>query len=162
VSADGTPAVRSVVNTSVLSFSGSFSADGRTLYYRRTDPKLGLDIFSVGLDDTANVQRPVVQTRFNESAPAVSPNGPLLAYVSDESGRSEIYVRRIDSLGTIAKGKIADLVLLNADPIADIKNTTRINSVVFDGRLIDYVDRQQMLDQVRLRVALPIPEQRRP
>jgi serine/threonine-protein kinase len=96
VSADGTPAVRPVVNTNILSFTGSFSADGRTLYYRRTDPTLGFDIFSVGVNDTANLQRPVLQTRFNESAPAVSPNGQLLAYVSDESGRSEIYVRRIE------------------------------------------------------------------
>jgi Tol biopolymer transport system component len=96
VSADGTPAVRPVVNTNILSFTGSFSADGRTLYYRRTDPTLGFDIFSVGVNDTANLQRPMLQTRFNESAPAVSPNGQLLAYVSDESGRSEIYVRRIE------------------------------------------------------------------
>ena len=96
ISADGAPAPRALVNTNVLSFTGSFSADGRTLYYRRTDPKLGFDIFSVVLDDTAHVERAVLQTRFNESAPMVSPNGRLLAYVSDESGRSEIYVRRLE------------------------------------------------------------------
>jgi Tol biopolymer transport system component len=57
---------------------------------------MGFDLFSIGIDDTAHTERAVVQTRFNESAPAVSPNGQLLAYVSDESGRNEIYVRRLD------------------------------------------------------------------
>jgi len=42
-----------------------------------------------------------------------------------------------DSLGTIAPGKLADLVLLDADPLADIHNTTRIRAVVTDGRLFD-------------------------
>lgn len=95
VAADGPTSPRPLVNTGILSFSGSFSADGRTLYYRRTDPKSGFDIFSVGIDDTTHTEHPVVQTRFNESAPAVSPNGQLLAYMSDESGRNEIYVRRV-------------------------------------------------------------------
>ena len=40
-------------------------------------------------------------------------------------------------LGSIEKGKIADLVLLAGDPIADIKNTTRIDTVIKAGRVID-------------------------
>ncbi len=35
------------------------------------------------------------------------------------------FLRGTDSLGTIAPGKLADLVLLDADPLADIANTTR-------------------------------------
>jgi hypothetical protein len=42
-----------------------------------------------------------------------------------------------DDLGTIEPGKLADLVLLNADPLADIANTTRIGAVVANGRLLD-------------------------
>lgn len=41
-----------------------------------------------------------------------------------------------DSLGTIEVGKIADLVLLEADPIQDIHNTTRIAAVIQNGRLV--------------------------
>lgn len=42
-----------------------------------------------------------------------------------------------DSLGSIEPGKIADLVLLEADPLADITNTSRIVAVVQGGRLLD-------------------------
>lgn len=39
--------------------------------------------------------------------------------------------------GTIRAGNVADLVLLDADPLADIRNTRRIESVVFNGTLHD-------------------------
>ena len=39
-----------------------------------------------------------------------------------------------DSLGTVAPGKLADLVLLEADPLADIHNTSRIVAVFTAGR----------------------------
>ncbi len=50
-----------------------------------------------------------------------------------------------DSLGTIAPGKLADLVLLDADPLADIRNTRRINAVVANGRLLDSAARKALL-----------------
>ena len=40
-----------------------------------------------------------------------------------------------DSLGTIRTGMVADLVLLDANPLQDIRNTRRIAAVVADGRL---------------------------
>ena len=40
-------------------------------------------------------------------------------------------------LGSIEKGKWADLVILDADPIADIRNTRRIAAVVQGGRVVD-------------------------
>jgi hypothetical protein len=39
--------------------------------------------------------------------------------------------------GSIEAGKVADLVILNADPLADIANTRQIDRVVFDGKVID-------------------------
>jgi imidazolonepropionase-like amidohydrolase len=39
--------------------------------------------------------------------------------------------------GTIAVGKAADLLVLNADPTADIRNTTRIAYVVRRGRVLE-------------------------
>jgi imidazolonepropionase-like amidohydrolase len=40
-----------------------------------------------------------------------------------------------DSLGTVEAGKVADLALLDADPLADIRNTRRTSAVVANGRL---------------------------
>ncbi|MBI3667627.1 MAG: amidohydrolase family protein [Acidobacteria bacterium] len=42
-----------------------------------------------------------------------------------------------DDLGTLASGKWADLVVLSADPLADIRNTRRIERVMLAGRWID-------------------------
>jgi len=51
--------------------------------------------------------------------------------------------------GSVAVGKRADLVLLDADPTRDIRNTRRIDTVVIDGRLL----RQGVLDSVLEEVA---------
>ncbi|MBI3982632.1 MAG: amidohydrolase family protein [Gemmatimonadetes bacterium] len=51
----------------------------------------------------------------------------------------------LDSLGTIEPGKIADLVLLDADPLTDIRNVRRIVAVVANGRLLDAEARQALL-----------------
>jgi imidazolonepropionase-like amidohydrolase len=40
-------------------------------------------------------------------------------------------------LGTIAKGKLGDMVLLDADPLLDIGNTGKIAAVIVNGRLLD-------------------------
>ena len=47
------------------------------------------------------------------------------------------FLRATDSLGTVAVGKLADLVLLDADPLASITNTTRVRAVVADGNYFD-------------------------
>jgi amidohydrolase family protein len=60
-----------------------------------------------------------------------------------------------DRLGTVEAGKLADLVLLDADPLADIHNTTRIAAVVMNGRLIDGAGRQRLLDEAARADASP-------
>jgi imidazolonepropionase-like amidohydrolase len=39
--------------------------------------------------------------------------------------------------GTVARGKSADLVILDANPLADIRNTRRIRAVIVRGKLLD-------------------------
>jgi imidazolonepropionase-like amidohydrolase len=51
--------------------------------------------------------------------------------------RSARFLGLGDSIGTIERGKIADLVLLDADPLADISNTRKITAVVLRGTLYD-------------------------
>jgi Amidohydrolase family len=41
-----------------------------------------------------------------------------------------------DTRGTVAVGRVADLVLLDADPSADIRNTRKIRYVIKDGRIV--------------------------
>jgi imidazolonepropionase-like amidohydrolase len=50
-----------------------------------------------------------------------------------------------DSLGTVEPGKLADLVLLDANPLEDIRNTQKILAVVADGRLSRRADLDQLL-----------------
>ncbi|MFN0097030.1 MAG: protein kinase domain-containing protein [Gemmatimonadaceae bacterium] len=72
------------------------TADGRTLVWRQDTPGTGTgrDIFAAPVD-TPSAARPVLATRFNERGISVGPVGDWLSYVSNESGRSEVYIRRL-------------------------------------------------------------------
>jgi eukaryotic-like serine/threonine-protein kinase len=71
---------------------GDISPDGKVLLYAVEDPKSSSDIWSVELSGAHSVKL-FLQTRFAEASPAISPDGLWVAYVSNESGRNEIYVR---------------------------------------------------------------------
>ena len=57
-----------------------------------------------------------------EAISAASRNGALLL--------------RVDSLGLVTPGKVADLVILERDPLADIRNTLAIERVMSRGRML--------------------------
>ena len=52
------------------------------------------------------------------------------------------------SLGTVEKGKIADLVLLDANPLTDINNTRKIDAVIVGGKYLPKETLQKMLVEV--------------
>jgi hypothetical protein len=62
-----------------------------------------------------------------------------------------VFLGRTSDIGTIAPGKRADLVLLDADPLADIHNTTHIQAVWLKGEYFDRAALDQMLDNAKHR-----------
>jgi imidazolonepropionase-like amidohydrolase len=53
-----------------------------------------------------------------------------------------------ERLGTVEKGKLADLVLLSANPLEDIANTQKIAAVIVDGRYFSHSDLEKILARV--------------
>ncbi len=58
------------------------------------------------------------------------------------------FLGREKDLGTIATGKIADLVLLDANPLDDIGNTRKISAVVFGGKFYSRASLDEMLAKI--------------
>ena len=54
-----------------------------------------------------------------------------------------MFLGTIDSLGTIARGKVADLVLLDANPLDNIRNVGRVSLVMLAGKPYTAVDLEQ-------------------
>jgi imidazolonepropionase-like amidohydrolase len=61
---------------------------------------------------------------------------PMQAIMAATSHGAEL-LGLASKIGTVTKGKIADLVLIDASPLEDIANTKRIANVIKDGRLLD-------------------------
>ena len=66
------------------------------------------------------------------------------------------FMGRTAELGTVAQGKLADLVLLDANPLDDIANTQKIRGVVLAGRYFDRPALDRMLHQVEQAAAAEV------
>lgn len=64
------------------------------------------------------------------------------------------FLNATDSLGSVAQGKVADLVLLDGNPLKDIRATGQVSAVIVNGRLIDAEELQLMRDSA---IAQPKP-----
>jgi hypothetical protein len=58
------------------------------------------------------------------------------------------YLAATDSMGLVKPGMLADLVLLDANPLADINNTRRINTVIANGRVFTPADRRRIITEL--------------
>ena len=95
--ADGTGAAERLTTSEFRQNPSSWSPDGQFLAFHQRPSVIGFsptgrDIWILPLEGERK-PRPLLRTQFNELAPKFSPDGRWLAYVSDESGRYEIYVR---------------------------------------------------------------------
>jgi serine/threonine protein kinase len=89
--ADGTGGVVDVYRADQDQWDLDFAPDGRTAVFRQNDSITGRDLWL--LDLVSGEATPFLVTEDHERAAKVSPDGSLLAYVSDESGTSEVYLR---------------------------------------------------------------------
>jgi imidazolonepropionase-like amidohydrolase len=51
--------------------------------------------------------------------------------------RNAEFLRKDKELGTIATGKLADLIVLERNPLEDIKNISTVSLVMKDGKIVD-------------------------
>jgi dipeptidyl aminopeptidase/acylaminoacyl peptidase len=93
--ADNTRAEQLVIETEFPAIPMSWSPDGKQLVYTMFDPKTAGDVWSTTVDAEGDKPQavPLLQTPADERNPQISPDGHWLAYSSNETGRSEIYVR---------------------------------------------------------------------
>lgn len=90
--ADGSGDVEVFVETEHEMWEIAWLPNGRGLVFRVNHPETKRDLWFLPLDGDRTPQ-PLVASPFEETSPAISPDSRWLAYVSDESGRSEVYVR---------------------------------------------------------------------
>ena len=88
-SADGTGDVEPF-GEAVSRFPQAFTPDGRIVVFEQQGDGRDIGMLSLADDGTATM---LLESEANERDAALSPDGRWLAYVSDESGRDEIYVR---------------------------------------------------------------------
>jgi Tol biopolymer transport system component/predicted Ser/Thr protein kinase len=74
-----------------------FSPDGKFLLFRNDDPKTGIDLWVLSMDDKKAKQ--FLQTQFAENGGRFSPDGKWVAYFATESGMSQIYVQPFPPTG---------------------------------------------------------------
>jgi len=88
--ADGSGVAERLFESSIENHPFSWSTNGGLIAYYAISSETGRDIWVGSIDGEAS---PFLATRFSERSPMFSPEGGWLAYVSDESGRDEVYVQ---------------------------------------------------------------------
>jgi serine/threonine-protein kinase len=105
-SADGSGQAERLTTSDNIQWTGRLSSPGPFLPYWEEDPGTGSDIWVLSLEDRTTEL--LVQTPFEETFPAFSPDGRWLAYQSNQSGSWEVIVQTYPSDGrrwTVSSGQ---------------------------------------------------------
>jgi Tol biopolymer transport system component len=92
-------------------FPSDWSGDGRALLYTRKEPGKNASLWLVDIANRPNqpaAPAPFADSEFNNGQGQFSPDRRWVAYTSDESGRSEVYVQALSSSqGTVVKTQVS-------------------------------------------------------
>jgi len=61
---------------------------------------------------------------------------PMQAILASTKWPAE-FLRKEKDLGTVEPGKLADVIVIEGDPLADIRNTQHVRTVILDGKVLD-------------------------
>jgi eukaryotic-like serine/threonine-protein kinase len=143
-SADGGGAEEQITHGEKSVSLSSISPDGKLAFYSENNPGTQNDLWMVPLEGERK-PGPILQTPFAEDVPKISPDGRWMAYVSNESGRAEVYVRAFPGPG--GKWQIStegggeplwarngrELFFWSGDKFMDVEITTQPSSQVFQA-----------------------------
>jgi Tol biopolymer transport system component/tRNA A-37 threonylcarbamoyl transferase component Bud32 len=91
-SADGSGTEKRLTRLPGRQIARSITADGRLVAFEQQTPQGISDLWILPMEGDS-APRPFLQSRFNDWACKISPDARWITYVSDESGRPEVYVR---------------------------------------------------------------------
>jgi Tol biopolymer transport system component len=89
----GGGAEKPLIENANWKYPESWSKDGRWLLYREIDPKTKGDLWILPMTGPGGKATPFLTTPADEREPEFSPDGRFVAYISDESGESQVYVQ---------------------------------------------------------------------
>ena len=90
--ADGSSVPERLTTHDYSKVLNSVSFDDQWMVFTQREPTTARDLWLLELNGEVPVARPYLQSRFSEGAATLSPTGRHIAYVSDVSGRPEIYI----------------------------------------------------------------------
>jgi eukaryotic-like serine/threonine-protein kinase len=96
--ADGSGTAQRLLSGHGANYTGAWTPDGTRLISVMLNSGTNFDLYVLPLTAQPTLQS-LLATPYMEGYPAISPDGHWLAYATDESGRSEVYVRRFPGSG---------------------------------------------------------------
>jgi eukaryotic-like serine/threonine-protein kinase len=99
IRSDGGGSPERLTQSDSFQIPGSWNADGKTLAFAQRNPGTGMDVMTLTVDGNEKTEwkpgqpKAFLNTTFSETEPVFSPDGKWIAYMSNEAGANEVYVR---------------------------------------------------------------------
>jgi serine/threonine protein kinase/Tol biopolymer transport system component len=103
---DGSGDAQRLTTSDAAQLAGTWHPGGRLFAFRQANPQTGLDIMILPIEGNEasgwkpGQPTPFLNTAFDEQMPSFSPDGHWLAYVSNDTGQPEVYVRPFPASGS--------------------------------------------------------------